>query len=118
MTVNMPKSIARARSRSIAVSTSKSFGPAKNFSGASARCGSIENEIRSRARVLRAGRRRNRDRRVRDLDRARQQRRRHEVVVVDAGVVEVAFVGRLLGDVLRRQAHDLAALEQDALRPS
>ena len=54
-------------------------------------------------RILRVRRRRNRDRMIGDLARAGGQRGRHEVVVVDAGVPEVALVRRLLREVLRRE---------------
>ena len=38
----MPKSIARTSSRSIEASTSKSFGPAKNFNGGRLDAGSVD----------------------------------------------------------------------------
>src|SRR5438552_2935609 len=90
MTANMPKLIARVRSRSIDARTSKSFGPAKNWRGASGCCGSSENETRSRVGLFeaaggaileskidgRSNRPRRRGRAVHRVERIVQRRRR------------------------------------------
>ena len=89
----MPKSIARTRSRSIAASTSKSFGPTKNLIGASPRLrlDRVRRPDRAPAPSSRPAAE-SRPAETSPCSGRADERRGHEVVVVDAGVLEVAFV--------------------------